>query len=78
MSIMIEVYYKQPESIEHEQKILSCVSDHQGGITCREGGKVSPVCLTIEFPNWESADHASLRLKAMGEHVEGPMDYGDD
>lgn len=78
MSVMIEVHYKKPENAEREQAISSCVSEYDGEVTYREDDNVESVCLTIEFPNWKRAEDASSKLRETGEHVEGPMDYGDD
>ncbi len=78
MSVMIEVHYKKPEDKEREQAIMSYVSKYDGEVTYREDDNAESVCLTIEFSNWKSAEDASSKLRESGEHVEGPMDYGDD
>jgi hypothetical protein len=38
---------------------------------------LGPVCLTYEFSGFQEAQEAASRLRSQGEHVEGPMDYGD-
>lgn len=78
MSVIIEVYYKKPENEEREHAISECASEYNGAITFREDDNAESVCLTIEFPYWENAKDAGLKLSESGEHVEGPMTYGDD
>ena len=34
------------------------------------------VCLTYEFDDFELASKAAEKLRQLGEHVEGPVDYG--
>ena len=77
MSVMIEVYYKQPVDCAREKMIVDCASRYGGELTFHEDDTANSVCLTIQFPSWESALAATSKLEESGEHVEGPMDYGD-
>ena len=77
MTVMIEVFYLQPENAEREQRISDCIAPHGGTITYRESDIAGPICITIEFPNWRGAKEALRQLQRSGEHVEGPVDYGD-
>lgn len=76
MSMMIEVWYRKPQDVEREHAIRTCVSDFGGELTCREDEGENSICLTIEFPDWNSAQKASANLRHLVEHVEGPIDYG--
>jgi hypothetical protein len=75
---MIEVYYKKPIDLAREGSITTHISNFGGEVTFREDDSRDSVCLTAEFGNWESAHGAASRLRDSGEHVEGPMDYGDE
>lgn len=80
MSFMFEVLYKSPPDAVREESISESVRPFGGCLTCREEPDVAgvgPVCLTFEFADRRVADQAASRLRASGEYVEGPVDYGD-
>jgi hypothetical protein len=78
MSQMIEIYYRKPADAEREREIQNSVREFGGQITYREDDVPYGICLTIEFCDRASAELACNRLRDRGEHVEGPMQYGDD
>lgn len=80
MSFMFEVLYRSPTDARREAAISESVSRLGGNLTCREepdAGGAGPVCLTYEFDDRNVADHAATCLRSLGEHVEGPVEYGD-
>ncbi|MFO0926917.1 MAG: hypothetical protein U0736_07720 [Gemmataceae bacterium] len=80
MSVMVEVLYKSPSDPRRETAITERVGRFGGRLTYREepaGPATGPVCLTFEFKAYPDAEAAALGLRSQGEHVEGPMDYGD-
>ncbi len=78
MSFMFEVLYKSPPDARRESAIRERVGQFGGHLTCREEpDDVGPVCLTYEFGDIGTAGEAASCLRSLGEHVEGPMDYGD-
>jgi hypothetical protein len=80
MSVMFEVLYKSPLDPQREAIISERVGQFGGRLTYREEPDVvgiGPVCLTYEFTSFQDAEKAASRLRSQGEHVEGPMDYGD-
>ena len=80
MSVMFEVLYRSPSDPQREEVISEHVGQFGGRLTYREEPDVvgaGPVCLTYEFNNYQEAQEAASRLRSQGEHVEGPMDYGD-
>ena len=80
MSVMFEVLYKSPPDPRREAVISERVGELGGRLTYREEPDVigaGPVCLTYEFNDFPEAREAASRLRSQGEHVEGPMDYGD-
>ncbi len=80
MSYMFEVLYKSPSDARREATISEYVAPFGGNLTCREEPDVigiGPVCLTYEFDDLGVAEQAASRLRSRGEHVEGPVDYGD-
>jgi hypothetical protein len=76
---MFEVLYKSPPDSRREAAISKRVGELGGRLTYREepnaGG--GPVSLTFEFAGFPEAQEAASRLRSQGEHVEGPMDYGE-
>lgn len=78
MSVMIEIYYGKPADSQREAVIAECVANLEGKVTYREDDNRDTICLTAEFISWEKAEAASATLRAEGEHVEGPSNYGDD
>jgi hypothetical protein len=80
MSAMFEVLYKPPSDSRREAVISERVGEFGGQLTYREEpnvGAEGPVCLTYEFPGFPEAEEAASRLRSQGEHVEGPMSYGE-
>ena len=80
MSVMFEVMYKPPSDPRREAVISERVGRFGGRLTYREEPQVAgegPVCLTYEFEASQQADEAASDLKSQGEHVEGPMEYGE-
>lgn len=78
MSYMFEVLYRSPPDPAREAGISDHVGRFGGRLTDREEpAGVGPVCLTYEFSDRDIADRAAESLRARGEHVEGPSDYGD-
>ena len=80
MSVMFEVYYTAPADMAREAAILQEVSRLGGRLNFREepsAGDVSQaVVLTYEFEDRQAAERAASVLRSVGEHVEGPCDYG--
>ena len=80
MSFMFEVLYKSPSDTRRETVISESISQFGGSLTSREEPDVAgvgPVCLTFEFDDLRVAEQAASCLRSHGEHVEGPVDYGD-
>jgi hypothetical protein len=82
MSIMIEVLYHSPHDLEKETRIATALKALGGHLTCREepgtDSWAQAICLTYEFAERHSAEAGANQLRNLGEHVEGPMDYGND
>jgi hypothetical protein len=79
MSSMFEVYYRPPEDPAREAALTERVTHLGGRLDYREApgeGPTGGVCLTFEFPDIDRARAAAEALRAQGEHVEGPVDYG--
>jgi hypothetical protein len=77
---MFEVLYKSPSDSRREATISESVSQFGGNLTCCEEPDVigaGPVCLTFEFDDLRLPEEAASRLRSRGEHVEGPVTYGD-
>jgi hypothetical protein len=78
MSYMFEVLYKPPPDPRREVVIAKRAETFGGRLTYREEPEAAgPVCLTFEFNDLAVAQEAATLLRSQGEHVEGPMDYGD-
>jgi hypothetical protein len=80
MSFMFEVYYKLPADPAKDELITGVVSRLGGSlgfreVSCARGTEV--ICLTYEFDELDSARTAADSLRLRGEHVEGPVDYGE-
>ncbi len=76
---MFEVYYAAPTDPAREARLLELVRGHGGWLDCREAPEVDGshnVCLTFEFEDLEQALSAARQVRASGEHVEGPGEYG--
>jgi hypothetical protein len=77
---MFEVYYKAPPDPHKEALLTERVSKLGGHLSYREDAghsAIRSVCLTYEFESLEQATVAAESLRGRGEHVEGPVDYGD-
>jgi hypothetical protein len=80
MSFMFEVLYQPPSDPRREAGISERVGKFGGRLTYREEPEAvgaGPVCLTYEFNDINVAQTAATSLRTQGEHVEGPMDYGN-
>jgi hypothetical protein len=76
---MFEVYYRPPEDPVRESGLTRHVAQLGGRLDYRETpeeGKPGGICLTYEFPDIDRARKAADALRAQGEHVEGPVEYG--
>jgi hypothetical protein len=75
---MFEVYYRSPADSRKEATLTARVANLGGRLSYREGPENSAenVCLTYEFDGQDQAEVAAEALRAQGEHVEGPADYG--
>jgi hypothetical protein len=82
MSFKVEVLYRSPPDSGREERIAAVITPEGGRLTFREepmsGDSSQAICLTYEFPDLASAEAAASALRKHGEHVEGPVDYGDD
>ena len=79
MSVMFEVYYQAPANPEREATLNRLVAEFGGQLDYREEPDPhgpDSVCLTYEFDDWSAAEAAARAVRAKGEHVEGPTDYG--
>jgi hypothetical protein len=77
---MFEVYYKSPVDPKREEEITGAVARFGGSLDCRETPAetgTGSVCLTYEFGEMELAEKAARLLRERGDHVEGPVGYGD-
>ncbi len=77
MSVMIEIWLANPIEQDRESAVEKTISDLRGKTTFRENDLKSTV-LTIEFTDLESANQAEPVLRKLSDHLEGPMEYGDD
>ena len=80
MSFMFEVYYKAPPDPRKEADLAQRVAGLGGRLDHREmaePGANGAVCLTFEFDGRANAEAAARVLREQGEHVEGPVDYGE-
>ena len=79
MSFMFEVYCKPPADPTREASVTQRVAALGGRLDYREGAEGAGsggVCLTYEFDDLNTAVKAADALRQIGEHVEGPVDYG--
>ena len=77
MSYMFEVYYRPPTDERKEAALTNRVASLGGRLDYREDAEgLVGVCLTYEFDDYDMATKAADALRELGEHVEGPMDYG--
>jgi len=76
---MFEVYYRPPSDPVREARIFELVGANGGRLDFREAPEVdgsSYVCLTYEFDELPAAEAAAHQIRTLGEHVEGPVEYG--
>jgi hypothetical protein len=80
MSNMLEVYYRGPRDLGREEKISREVARYAGKLTYRDEASIhsEAICLTYEFSSRTTAEEAASLLRSLGEHAEGPCDYGPD
>ncbi len=79
MSVMFEVYYRLPTNPVREATLTERVLRLGGRLdyrdeTCTDASQT--ICLTYEFDDYSAANKAADELRHLGEHVEGPCDYG--
>jgi hypothetical protein len=77
---MFEVYYRSPADPDMEKALTQRVAALGGRLDYREpaqGETNGSICLTFEFGRRDEAEAAAHVLREQGEHVEGPMDYGN-
>ena len=79
MSIMIEVLYHSPPiprgkpgSQQHSKHLRALDVQEEPGTD----SLAQTICLTYEFDERHSAEAGAKQLRNLGEHAEGPMDYG--
>ena len=79
MSFLVEVYSRPPANTEKEAAPGRQVTALDGRLDHREEVRsgANSICLPYEFDDWDSARAAAERLREQGEHVEGPVDYGE-
>jgi hypothetical protein len=77
VSFMFDVYYKPPADPAKEAALTDRVTNLGGRLDSREEAtEWIGICLSYEFDSLDSAQRAADVLRELGEHVEGPMDYG--
>ncbi len=79
MSFIFEVFYKPPANPAKEAEVTDQVAALGGRLDYREDADdhgLGGICLTYEFDDLEIATRAADALRQLGEHVEGPVDYG--
>jgi hypothetical protein len=79
MSFMFEVFYKPPVNLAKESTVTNRVKAFGGRLDYREEAKengLGGVSLTYEFDDLELAAKAADTLRELGEHVEGPVNFG--
>ena len=72
--------YKSPSDKARETKITGVVLKKGGRLDYRENPpdwEIGSICLTYEFDEHDSAKAAASQIRQQGEHVEGPVEYGD-
>ena len=80
MSFMFEVYYQPPADPDKEKALTQRVAALGGRLDYREPSQSEAngsICLTFEFSRRDEAEAAARALREQGEHVEGPVDYGE-
>ena len=76
---MFELYYCAPTDPVREARLVEAVRLHGGWLDYREAPEVDGshhVTLSFEFNTWEGAEAAAEQFRTLGEHVEGPGEYG--
>ena len=79
MSFAIDIYYAAPEDTAREARISEQAVAAGGQFDWRDlpTAHSRSICLTFDFPSSAAAESAAIAIRAHGEHVEGPYDYGD-
>jgi hypothetical protein len=78
MSFAFDVYYGGSTDALREERMISEVAKFGGRLDYRESSEgFSGICLTFDFADEKTAKTAAERISQLGEHVEGPYDYGD-
>jgi hypothetical protein len=81
MSVMLELWYAPPANPRREERVARQIENLGGRLTFREEPRpdeLSGICLTFEFADRAQAEDVASSLRKEGEHIEGPMDYGDN
>ena len=78
MSFAIDIYYAAPEDTAREARIGAQAVASGGHFDWRDlpTEHSRSICLTFDFPGLAAAESAAVAIRAQGEHVEGPYDYG--
>ena len=77
---MLEVYYRSPADPDKEETLTQRVAALGGRLDYRETPQSDAngsICLTFEFGRRDEAEAAARALREQGEHVEGPVEYGE-
>jgi hypothetical protein len=78
MSFAFDVYYGGPNDASKEKRIIGEVAKFAGRLDhCDPSNGISGNCLTFDFADEKTAEKAATHIAQLGEHVEGPYDYGD-
>jgi hypothetical protein len=80
MSFIIDVYFRSPADPDKEKALTQRVAALGGRLDYRESPQSAAngsICLTFEFGRRDEAEAAARALREQGEHVEGPVDYGE-
>jgi hypothetical protein len=80
MILSFGVYFRAPGKRPQEEALTQRVAGLGGRLDHREAPQSETsgaICLTFEFDVRDQADAAAQVLREQGEHVEGPMEYGN-
>ena len=77
MSVMLEVWLSSPPDDLRLNAMEECIARRGGRTTYREAN-TQATCFTIEFDGWDVAKSAGQELRDLVDHLEGPVEYGDD
>lgn len=80
MSWIIEIYYAAPAQPHRDDSLCREVAKFGGVLDFRESplesGPSTAVVLTFDFDDPADAEKTAVRLRGLGQHVEGPYPYG--